>query len=81
MPDSAAQTSLEVAVPVTVIYHNAATLKQPKLTFTGAVIDDGTAMIYVTLSSGVEVRGRIPRERIQDADTKIWPGSLEGTAP
>ncbi|KAE8371814.1 hypothetical protein BDV26DRAFT_275336 [Aspergillus bertholletiae] len=81
MPGPAAQTSLEVAVPVTVIYHDAATLKQPNLTFTGAVIVDGAAMIYVTFSSGVEARGRIPRERIQDSDTKIWPGSLEGTAP
>ncbi|KAL2706301.1 hypothetical protein AAEP93_001551 [Penicillium crustosum] len=81
IPSPATEIPLEVAVPVVVIYHDAATLKQPNLTFTGAVFKDGAPMIYVTFSSGVEVRGRIPTEEIQDWDSKIWPGSLEGNAP
>lgn len=81
IPSPATEIPLEVAVPVVVIYHDAATLKQPNLTFTGAVVKDGAPMIYVTFSSGVEVRGRIPTEEIQDWDSKIWPGSLEGNAP
>jgi hypothetical protein len=64
-------TSLEVDVPVTVIYHDAATLKQAKQTFTGEVLKDGPPMIYVTFSSGVEVNGKFLTEQIEQAERKI----------
>lgn len=80
MPDGTTETSLEVTFPVTVIYHDAVTLNQPKLTFTGAVIVDGASRIQVTFSSGVEVHGRIPTERIEQSERKVWPGAIEGTA-
>lgn len=80
VPAATTETSLEVTCPVTVIYHDAVTLNQPKLTFTGAVIVDGASTIYVTFSSGVEVHGRIPTENIQQSERKVWPGSIEGTA-
>lgn len=74
MPSPPAVTSLEVAVPVVMIFHDSATLKQPDLTFTGSVVKDGTDRIYVTFSSGVEVRGIFPSEKIQNSESgaDLW---------
>lgn len=70
---------LKVNVPVTVIYHDVATVKQPKLTFTGAIVKDGMPMIYITLSSGVEIRGSIPTQTMSNEDReRIFPGSFQG---